>query len=148
MTKLRTKMIELMEREQYAKSTIRNYVGIVAQFAQFHGKCSSTLGEEHVAQYLDHLCRRGVSISLLNITHSGLRWFYTEQVLSYLGRYTHRVAIANHRLIKMENDQVYFRWKDYRQQSQQKVMKLDAKEFICTGNPASFSDAYFTSWVL
>ena len=53
-----------------------------------------------------------------------------EQVLSYLGRYTHRVAIANHRLIKIEKDQVYFRWKDYRQQGQQKVMKLEAKEFI------------------
>lgn len=78
MTKLRTKMIQLMEREQYAKSTIQNYVRVVAQFAQFHGKCPSTLGEEHVARYLDHLCRQGVSISLLNITHSGLRWFYTR----------------------------------------------------------------------
>lgn len=53
-----------------------------------------------------------------------------EQVLSYLGRYTHRVAIANHRLIKMENDLVYFRWKDYKQQGKQKVMKLTAEEFI------------------
>lgn len=53
-----------------------------------------------------------------------------EQVLSYLGRYTHRVALANHRLIKMEDDQVYFRWKDYKQQGQQKVMKLNAKEFM------------------
>jgi len=53
-----------------------------------------------------------------------------EQVLSYLGRYTHRVAIANHRLIKVENDDVYFRWKDYRQQGQQKVMRLETKEFI------------------
>jgi hypothetical protein len=53
-----------------------------------------------------------------------------EQVLSYLGRYTHRVAIANHRLIKMENDLVYFRWKDYKQQGEQKIMKLTAEEFI------------------
>jgi len=53
-----------------------------------------------------------------------------EQVLSYLGRYTHRVAIANHRLIKLEEGQVYFRWKDYKQQGKQKVMKLTAQEFI------------------
>jgi hypothetical protein len=53
-----------------------------------------------------------------------------EQVLSYLGRYTHRVAIANHRLIKLEAGQVYFRWKDYKQQGKQKIMKLTAEEFI------------------
>lgn len=53
-----------------------------------------------------------------------------EQVLSYLGRYTHRVAIANHRLVKIEDGMVYFRWKDYKQQGKQKVMKLTAEEFI------------------
>src|SRR5262249_35451094 len=35
-----------------------------------------------------------------------------EQVLRYLGRYTHRVAISNHRLISFDGDQVTFRWKD------------------------------------
>ncbi len=78
MTKLREKMIQMMEREQYARSTIKNYVSCVAQFAVFHGSCPSRLGEEEVAQYLDHLCEKGVSISLLNSTHSGLRWFYTR----------------------------------------------------------------------
>jgi len=53
-----------------------------------------------------------------------------EQVLSYLGRYTHRVAIGNHRLIKMEEGHVYFRWKDYKQQGEQKIMRLSAEEFI------------------
>jgi hypothetical protein len=53
-----------------------------------------------------------------------------EQVLSYLGRYTHRVAIANHRLVKLEDGTVYFRWKDYKQQGEQKVMKLTSEEFI------------------
>ncbi|WP_027170296.1 IS91 family transposase [Mesorhizobium sp. WSM3224] len=52
------------------------------------------------------------------------------QVLAYLGRYTHRVAIANSRLISMENDRVGFRWKDYRQGGRTKVMTLDAHEFI------------------
>jgi Putative transposase/Transposase zinc-binding domain len=53
-----------------------------------------------------------------------------EQVLSYLGRYTHRVAIANSRLISMDGDRVAFRWRDYRHRSKMKVMTLDAHEFI------------------
>jgi hypothetical protein len=53
-----------------------------------------------------------------------------EQVLGYLGRYTHRVAIANSRLIGIEDDQVSFSWKDYRQDGKTKIMTLDANEFI------------------
>ena len=53
-----------------------------------------------------------------------------EQVLAYLGRYTHRVAIANSRLVGMADDKVSFRWKDYRQEGRQKVMTLDAGEFM------------------
>jgi hypothetical protein len=53
-----------------------------------------------------------------------------EQVLAYLGRYTHRVAIANSRLLACENGNVCFRWKDYRADNRSKVMTLDAGEFI------------------
>jgi hypothetical protein len=53
-----------------------------------------------------------------------------SQVLAYLGRYTHRVAIANSRLTKIENGQVAFRWKDYRHHDKAKVMTLAADEFI------------------
>jgi Putative transposase/Transposase zinc-binding domain len=53
-----------------------------------------------------------------------------EQVLEYLGRYTHRVAIANSRLLACENGRVSFRWKDYRADNKSKVMTLDADEFI------------------
>jgi hypothetical protein len=53
-----------------------------------------------------------------------------EQVLAYLARYTHRVAIANSRLISLSDDKVCFRWKDYRQDGQRKVMTLTAGEFI------------------
>jgi hypothetical protein len=52
-----------------------------------------------------------------------------EQVLEYLGRYTHRVAISNNRLLDFADGQVAFKWKDYRQESQPKVMRLDAGEF-------------------
>lgn len=51
------------------------------------------------------------------------------QVLSYLAGYTHRVAISNHRLIKIEEEKVVFKWRDYRD-GQNKVMRLEAFEFI------------------
>jgi len=53
-----------------------------------------------------------------------------QQVLAYLGRYTHRVAIANSRLIGMDGDHVAFRWRDYRHRGKTKVMTLGAHEFI------------------
>lgn len=53
-----------------------------------------------------------------------------EQVLKYLARYTHRVAISNDRLISMEGDQVTFRWKDYASHSRLRTMTLSASEFI------------------
>ena len=53
-----------------------------------------------------------------------------QQVLDYVGRYTHRVAISNNRLLDIEDGQVQFRYKDYRNGSQQKVMTLSADEFI------------------
>ena len=45
-------------------------------------------------------------------------------------RYTHRVAISNNRLLDIENDQVCFEWKDYRQGGEVKTMTLSAEEFI------------------
>jgi hypothetical protein len=53
-----------------------------------------------------------------------------QHVLEYLGRYTHRVAISNRRLLKLEDGQVSFQWKDYRDGQQQKVMTVSADEFI------------------
>jgi hypothetical protein len=53
-----------------------------------------------------------------------------EQVLAYLGRYTHRIAISNSRLIKLEDGRVSFRWRDYRHHDKVKVMTLAADEFI------------------
>ncbi|GAC1507075.1 MAG: IS91 family transposase [Steroidobacteraceae bacterium] len=53
-----------------------------------------------------------------------------QQVLDYIGRYTHRVAISNNRLLDIEAGQVLFQWKDYRNKSQKKTMTLSAEEFI------------------
>ena len=53
-----------------------------------------------------------------------------EQVLDYVGRYTHRVAISNHRILDIAEGNVTFRYKDYRHDAQQKTMILQAEEFI------------------
>jgi hypothetical protein len=53
-----------------------------------------------------------------------------EQVLAYLGRYTHRVAIANSRLVSVTEHEVAFRWRDYRHHGRSKILTLDADEFI------------------
>jgi len=51
-------------------------------------------------------------------------------VLRYLGRYTHRVAISNHRLLAFDGERVTFCWKDYAHGNKQKKMTLEATEFL------------------
>jgi hypothetical protein len=53
-----------------------------------------------------------------------------EHVLHYLARYTHRVAISNHRLVACKEDRVSFRWKDYAHGGKQKVMTVSTDEFL------------------
>ena len=54
----------------------------------------------------------------------------TGQVLGYLGRYTHKTAITNHRLVDFDGEHVRFRWRDYADGNKVKVMRLEADEFI------------------
>jgi len=53
-----------------------------------------------------------------------------EHVLHYLGRYTHRVAISNHRLVSLADHQVTFRWRDSAHGNQQRLMTLSIEEFL------------------
>jgi hypothetical protein len=55
-----------------------------------------------------------------------------QRALEYLGRYTHRVAISNHRLLSLDDGQVTFQWKDYRKKDKltPEVLSLDPDEFI------------------
>jgi len=54
----------------------------------------------------------------------------SKSIVEYLSRYTHRVAIGNHRIIKVENDRVFFRYKDYACNGKIKIMAIDTQEFI------------------
>ena len=54
-----------------------------------------------------------------------------EHVLRYLGRYTHRMAISNHRITAFDGKRLSFRWRDYAHGGKQSVMTLDAVNFLC-----------------
>lgn len=53
-----------------------------------------------------------------------------QQVVEYLGRYTHKVAISNHRILNIDDTGVTFRWRDYHDHNKEKVMKLSGTEFL------------------
>ena len=51
-------------------------------------------------------------------------------VVEYLGRYTHRVAISNNRVLSMQDGKVSFKWRDYKNNNKWKIMTVTAEEFI------------------
>lgn len=53
-----------------------------------------------------------------------------KNVIEYLGRYSHKIAISNHRIVKVENGQVIFKWKDYKHGNVTKLMTLTVNEFL------------------
>lgn len=64
------------------------------------------------------------------IVYSKAPFNSAEYVLKYLGRYTHRVAISDNRIIKVDNEKVIFKWRDYRDKNKEKIMSLKPQEFI------------------
>jgi hypothetical protein len=53
-----------------------------------------------------------------------------ENLLNYLGRYTHKIAISNHRILACDEESVTFKWRDYADHNKEKIMKLKPEEFI------------------
>ena len=74
------------------------------------------------------LCEKAANIQW--VVHMKPPFGGPQRVLKYLARYTHRVAISNHRLRSLENGRVTFDWKDYAHRGRKSVMTLDAIEFI------------------
>jgi len=81
----------------------------------------------------DHRTFRGFLVTLNNhdwVVYAKPPFAGAEQVLAYLGRYTHRVAIANHRLVSFDNGEVRFLWRDYAHGNKTRIMALSAEEFL------------------
>jgi hypothetical protein len=91
---------------------------------QFHGLLQDLGSPECFRRFLRQLFRKNW------VVYAKPPFGGAEHVLHYLARYTHRVAISNHRLIAFKHDHVSFRWKDYAHGSKQKVMTVSADEFL------------------
>jgi hypothetical protein len=91
---------------------------------QFHGEMAAL----NSPQSFESLCRRAGKIKW--VVFAKAPFGGPEQVLKYLARYTHRVAISNSRILSIEDGKVTFLWKDYANGNQTKVMTLAATEFI------------------
>ncbi len=90
----------------------------------FHGRLSGLAQPEAFQQMLRQAYRQEW------VVYAKPPFGGPQQVLKYLARYTHRVAISNHRLIALEDGKVTFRWKDYKNGSKKRTMTLDAVEFL------------------
>jgi hypothetical protein len=90
----------------------------------FHGKLAALADPNEF--------RRRLSASALSdwVVYAKPPFGGPEQVLKYLARYTHRVAISNHRLLDLKDGRVTFRYKDYARGGQRRTMGLTAAEFL------------------
>jgi hypothetical protein len=91
---------------------------------QFHGALQG-LGEPRAFRR----CLRDLAVRDW-VVHAQAPMAAPAQVVEYLGRYTHRVAISNHRLLALDAGAVSFSWKDYRQDGRVKTLRLEATEFL------------------
>ena len=90
----------------------------------FHGECLQLADPSRFQQFIDDLKDRDW------VVYAKPPFGGAEHVLQYLARYTHRVAISNHRIISVTSDGVTFRWKDYRHNGRPRTMTLAPEEFL------------------
>ena len=87
---------------------------------------ATTPAETIIAQSVSRYSVRGG----YRVVYAKLPFGGPKQVIEYLGHYTHKIALSNHRITSITDHAVTFRYKDYRDESKNKVMSLTAQEFI------------------
>src|SRR5262252_5012916 len=90
----------------------------------FLGQCQSLANEKAFAAFLRTLFREDW------VVYAKPPFGGPEHVLQYLARYTHRVAISNHRLLSVNESEVRFRWRDYKNHNKKRTMTLTGEEFL------------------
>ncbi len=90
----------------------------------FHGMLSDLKGNEPFQKLLTEASKRSW------VVYAKKPFAGPKQVLAYLGQYTHRIAISNHRLLKIEDDHISFKYRDYADNNTGKVMSLHVQEFM------------------
>ena len=91
---------------------------------RFHGKTSYLEKENDYRAFLAGLYQKNWFV------YAKQPFAGPDQVIQYLSRYTHKIAISNRRILALENGQVSFLWRDYKDQNRMKSMTLDIVEFI------------------
>jgi hypothetical protein len=133
----------LSSLNKWVNSKKKFFIPVKVLSRKFRGKFLFYLKKAYYEKKLEfhgsmgHLAKESEFQNMLS------RWYGTEWivyckkpfrnaacVVEYLGRYTHRVAISNNRIVSSENGQVTFRWRDYRDRKKEKIMTLSAEEFI------------------
>ena len=130
-------------RERWIRGSDRFFLPLKVLKKVFRGKFVDGLKDAfaqkrlRLAGPIQHLNRPNCFAAFLRKLHRHLWVVYVkppfggpQQVLRYLGRYTHRVAISNHRLVAFDGDNVTFRWRDYAHGNVQRAMTVSAEEFI------------------
>jgi hypothetical protein len=90
----------------------------------FFGECAPLANEKNFEVFLETISRKQW------VVYAKPPFGGPEHVLQYLARYTHRVAISNHRLVSVDDNNVTFRWKDYAHQGKNRTMTLSHQEFL------------------
>jgi len=90
----------------------------------FHGECLSLANEKTFTAFLHSLFQEDW------VVYAKPPFGGPQHVLHYLARYTHRVAISNHRILTVNESEVTFRWKDYAHHNKQRTMTLTCEEFL------------------
>ena len=129
----------LTETDKWANSKKDFFIPIKVLSKKFRGKFLHYLHKEKLefhgsAEYLKDSRNFGDFVKGLYkkdwITYCKKPFGNAQKVIDYLGRYTHRVAISNNKIISMDGDKVSFSWRDYSDGNKVKVMTLSADEFI------------------
>jgi Putative transposase/Transposase zinc-binding domain len=132
-----------LDHPRWIRSRPRFFLPIHVLRRVFRGKFVARLksafqrGQLHLAGNLASLAQPKIFASWLRplfrkdwIVYSKPPFGGPEYVLNYLGRYTHRVAISNHRLVSFDDGQVTFPWRDSAHNNEQKLMTLSLDEFL------------------
>jgi len=125
--------------DKWANSRKKFFIPVKVMAKKFRGKFLYYLREAKL-DFKGSLASLNDPVQFMNFVDSLHRknWYVyckrpfktNDSILEYLGRYTHRVAISNHRIVSLIDGQVSFKWRDYKSGGMEKIMSLSAAEFI------------------
>jgi predicted Zn-ribbon and HTH transcriptional regulator len=118
---LPVKLLSSVFRDKFVEGLKQAYL---AKELRFYGDCQALADSEVFAAFVDELSAQDW------VVYAKPPFGGAEHVLQYLARYTHRVAISNHRIVSVDDSHVTFRWKDYAHNNQQRTMTLTCEKFL------------------